>query len=387
MDVDVDGRVPGPRNRRPRQPQQRERHPRRDVAVRLPAGRRGDLVGRGQRRDGDRERAAALLGSRGDHASRDDDGDDEQPALHASHRKLRGCESTSRPTPMRWAPRRRPHAERCARPTSSPARGHARVIAATGNSQLGFLRHLVGEHGASTGRGSSCSTSTSTSACRRSSGQLPPRAARAPRRSRPASRRSTPSTATAIVDARPPHVGAAIARAPIDVAFVGIGENGHLAFNDPPADFETTEPYLVVTLDEACRRQQVGEGWFATIDDVPTPRDLDVGAPDPGGARDPGDRPGRAQGRGGAGGADRTDHAGRAGVDPAHAREHHALPRRASASLVDPTPCRAFRPADRDHARRRTPSPALSGLRTSASTATTASSGTTLATTRIGANE
>lgn len=66
------------------------------------------------------------------------------------------------------------------------------------------------------------------------------------------------------------HIGAAIREAPIDCAFVGIGENGHLAFNDPPADFETTEPYLVVELDEACRRQQVGEGWFATLDDVPT---------------------------------------------------------------------------------------------------------------------
>jgi glucosamine-6-phosphate deaminase len=64
-------------------------------------------------------------------------------------------------------------------------------------------------------------------------------------------------------------VGAAIREAPIDVAFVGIGENGHLAFNDPPADFETTEPYLVVRLDEACRRQQVGEGWFLSLEDVP----------------------------------------------------------------------------------------------------------------------
>ena len=64
--------------------------------------------------------------------------------------------------------------------------------------------------------------------------------------------------------------GRAISAAPIDVAFVGIGENGHLAFNDPPADFETREPYLVVTLDEACRRQQVGEGWFASLEDVPT---------------------------------------------------------------------------------------------------------------------
>jgi glucosamine-6-phosphate deaminase len=64
-------------------------------------------------------------------------------------------------------------------------------------------------------------------------------------------------------------VGREIQSAPIDVAFVGIGENGHLAFNDPPADFDTREPYLVVTLDEACRRQQVGEGWFASLADVP----------------------------------------------------------------------------------------------------------------------
>ena len=55
-----------------------------------------------------------------------------------------------------------------------------------------------------------------------------------------------------------------------DLAFVGIGENSHLAFNDPPADFDTNEPYVVVTLDDACRRQQVGEGWFSSIDDVPT---------------------------------------------------------------------------------------------------------------------
>jgi glucosamine-6-phosphate deaminase len=64
-------------------------------------------------------------------------------------------------------------------------------------------------------------------------------------------------------------VGKAIGAAPIDVAFVGIGENGHLAFNDPPADFDTGEPYIVVNLDEACRRQQVGEGWFAGLGDVP----------------------------------------------------------------------------------------------------------------------
>ena len=64
-------------------------------------------------------------------------------------------------------------------------------------------------------------------------------------------------------------VGRALAQRPVDIAFVGIGENGHLAFNDPPANFTTEEPYLIVTLDEACRRQQVGEGWFMSIKEVP----------------------------------------------------------------------------------------------------------------------
>jgi glucosamine-6-phosphate deaminase len=56
---------------------------------------------------------------------------------------------------------------------------------------------------------------------------------------------------------------------PIAVAFAGIGENGHLAFNDPPANFSTETPYIVVNLDDACRRQQLGEGWFPTLDAVP----------------------------------------------------------------------------------------------------------------------
>lgn len=60
-----------------------------------------------------------------------------------------------------------------------------------------------------------------------------------------------------------------ISEHPIDVALVGIGENGHLAFNDPPADFDTEQPYLVVNLDEPCRRQQMNEGWFETLEDVP----------------------------------------------------------------------------------------------------------------------
>jgi len=65
-------------------------------------------------------------------------------------------------------------------------------------------------------------------------------------------------------------LGEIIGQHPIDVACIGIGENGHLAFNDPPADFETTDPYLVVELDEACRRQQMGEGWFPSLEAVPS---------------------------------------------------------------------------------------------------------------------
>lgn len=64
-------------------------------------------------------------------------------------------------------------------------------------------------------------------------------------------------------------VGSLISEKEVDVCFCGIGENGHLAFNDPPADFETDKPYLVVELDELCRKQQMGEGWFPTLDDVP----------------------------------------------------------------------------------------------------------------------
>jgi glucosamine-6-phosphate deaminase len=64
-------------------------------------------------------------------------------------------------------------------------------------------------------------------------------------------------------------VGGELASMPVDVAFLGVGENGHIAFNDPPADFKTEEPYIIVDLDEACRQQQVGEAWFADISQVP----------------------------------------------------------------------------------------------------------------------
>lgn len=64
-------------------------------------------------------------------------------------------------------------------------------------------------------------------------------------------------------------LGTIIEANPIDVALVGIGENGHLAFNDPPADFDTKEPFIIVDLDEDCRKQQFNEGWFPSVDEVP----------------------------------------------------------------------------------------------------------------------
>lgn len=64
-------------------------------------------------------------------------------------------------------------------------------------------------------------------------------------------------------------LSALISKEPIDICFAGIGENAHLAFNDPPADLQTQVPYLIVELDEACRRQQLGEGWFGSLDEVP----------------------------------------------------------------------------------------------------------------------
>jgi glucosamine-6-phosphate deaminase len=64
-------------------------------------------------------------------------------------------------------------------------------------------------------------------------------------------------------------LGSLIRQNPIDVALAGIGENGHLAFNDPPADFETEKPYIVADLNRACRQQQVNEDWFESFEEVP----------------------------------------------------------------------------------------------------------------------
>ncbi|MFP4153275.1 MAG: glucosamine-6-phosphate deaminase [Alkalispirochaeta sp.] len=148
--------------------------------------------------------------------------------------------------------------------------GHARFIAATGNSQLEFLSYLVKEPGIDWKKTTMFHLDEYLGVSEE----------------HPASfvgylkRRLTDLVPVGEVyylfgdapdyDAQLTTVSDAIAVAPIDVAFVGIGENGHLAFNDPPADFETERPYIIVDLDEACRMQQVNEGWFPDIASVPT---------------------------------------------------------------------------------------------------------------------
>lgn len=75
-----------------------------------------------------------------------------------------------------------------------------------------------------------------------------------------------------LVDGNPDHIaalGEKLREKPVDMGLIGIGENAHIAFNDPPADFQTRDAYIVVDLNDTCKRQQVGEGWFATVDDVP----------------------------------------------------------------------------------------------------------------------
>jgi len=142
-------------------------------------------------------------------------------------------------------------------------RGRAFVIVATGNSQLDFLNALV--------RDGSVDWSKVVLFQLDEYIGLPS--------GHPASfahfirknilDRIRPEKAYLIEDYEAWKISELVSKQTIDVAFAGIGENGHLAFNDPPADFETEEPYLRVQLDRACREQQVGEGWFPTFDDVP----------------------------------------------------------------------------------------------------------------------
>ena len=149
------------------------------------------------------------------------------------------------------------------------ARGGARVVAATGASQFEFLDALAREEGIEWGKVTffHLDEYVGLPESHRASFRryLKERLAE---RVRPGAFHFINGEANdPLEECR--RLGELISQDEIDAAFVGIGENGHLAFNDPPADFETEEPYIVVNLDEACRRQQVGEGWFGGIDEVP----------------------------------------------------------------------------------------------------------------------
>jgi glucosamine-6-phosphate deaminase len=150
------------------------------------------------------------------------------------------------------------------------ARGHANIILATGTSQFAVLQNLLRAHGIDwakvtgfhldeyAGLSIHHPASFRLYLWQRFVSQLP-----------------VPMAAFHFINAEADpaaeclRLGKNIRQHPIDVAFVGLGENGHLAFNDPPADFQTDAPYIVVNLDQACRLQQVGEGWFKTLKQVP----------------------------------------------------------------------------------------------------------------------
>jgi glucosamine-6-phosphate deaminase len=148
------------------------------------------------------------------------------------------------------------------------ARGRARIVAATGVSQIAFLRTLVALPGIAWSQVElfQLDEYVGIPATHRASFQryVLDRLVRPTGVSRLHLLDGAGDPARVIREA-----GAAVGAAPIDVVFAGIGENAHLAFNDPPADFTTTEPYFEVVLAEAARRQQVNEGWFANLDDVP----------------------------------------------------------------------------------------------------------------------
>jgi glucosamine-6-phosphate deaminase len=147
-------------------------------------------------------------------------------------------------------------------------RGQARIIAATGASQFAFLEKLTSEQGIDWQRVEMFHLDEYL--------ELPithPASFRKYLRERLIDKVGIKTFHLIDSERNPSEVIAEIAaeinKLPIDIAFVGIGENGHLAFNDPPADFETDEAYIVVELDEACRRQQLGEGWFRGLEEVP----------------------------------------------------------------------------------------------------------------------
>ncbi|MGC2418207.1 MAG: glucosamine-6-phosphate deaminase [Candidatus Acidiferrales bacterium] len=148
-------------------------------------------------------------------------------------------------------------------------RGHARIIAATGASQFDFLNALTTASGIDWTKVEGFHLDEYVGLA-----VAHPASFRKFLRDRLVSKTGIVRFHWIEGDAADPaavvrEIGKRLASAPIDVAFVGIGENGHIAFNDPPADFTIEDPYIIVKLDEPCRRQQVGEGWFADISQVP----------------------------------------------------------------------------------------------------------------------
>ena len=159
------------------------------------------------------------------------------------------------------------------------AHGEAAIVVATGASQFALLDALVAEPGIDWGRVTAFHLDEYIG--------LPashPASFRRYLRERfcdrlPALGRFVPVDGEAAdVEAELRRLASEIGAQPLRVCFAGIGENGHLAFNDPPADFETERPYLAVALDDACRAQQMGEGWFETVEDVP-PRAISMSVP------------------------------------------------------------------------------------------------------------
>lgn len=148
-------------------------------------------------------------------------------------------------------------------------KGHATFIAATGMSQFGFLQHLVTAPGIAWER-------TTMFHLDEYIGFSADHPASFRRYLRERLTSKVPIGTVHFIEGDAPslerelgYLNGILAKTAIDVAFVGIGENGHLAFNDPPADFQIETPYIIVNLDEACRRQQFGEGWFKSLEDVP----------------------------------------------------------------------------------------------------------------------
>ena len=152
------------------------------------------------------------------------------------------------------------------------ARGAARIIVATGASQFEFLAALVAEPGIDWSKvtGFHLDEYLGLPVTHKASFRGYMRERLVSKTPQPMKAFNEVNGEAADQDAEISRLEALIRVAPIDVACVGIGENGHLAFNDPPADIDTNRAYKVVPLDDKCRMQQVGEGWFATKDDVPT---------------------------------------------------------------------------------------------------------------------